>query len=187
MTFSSASNKTEIDFVLVGRQNRKFLKDVKAIPGELQHRLVIVDVDQRKLRRIVRKRMIEKRKVWKLKEEETRAKFQERVEELVDMDAPDMWKSFKEGVLRACDEVCGKTRGRKDQGGETWWWSNDVKEAVTKKKDAFKEYCKNRTEELKAKYKELNKQAKKVVAKAKEEGTEQLLCKFGKDRNGYSI
>ena len=182
VTFSSGSNETEIDFVLVGRQKRKFLKDVKSVPGELQHRLVIVDVDKRKLKKIVRKRTTEKRKVWKLKEEETRGKFQERVEEFVNMDTPDLWKSFKEGVLRACDEVCGKTRGRREQG-ETWWWNDDVKDAVTKKKEAFKEYCKNKTEELKAKYREMNNRAKRVVEKAREEETEQLLCKFGKDRN----
>ena len=32
ITYSMIRNETEIDFVLVGRNNRKYLKDVKAIP-----------------------------------------------------------------------------------------------------------------------------------------------------------
>ena len=48
VTYSSGGNDTEIDFVLVGKENRKYLRDVKVIPGELQHRLVVVDVEGRK-------------------------------------------------------------------------------------------------------------------------------------------
>ena len=32
ITYNMGGNKTEIDFVLVGKNNRKYLKDVKAIP-----------------------------------------------------------------------------------------------------------------------------------------------------------
>ena len=42
-------NETEIDFVLVDKNNRKHLKDVKAIPWELQYRVVVTDIDKRKL------------------------------------------------------------------------------------------------------------------------------------------
>jgi len=45
--------------------------------------------------------------------------FEERARELIDIDARDLWKSFKDGLLQACDEVCGKKR-RNDQGN-TWW------------------------------------------------------------------
>ena len=41
-------NKTEIDFVLVGKNNRKHLKDDKAISWESQHRLMVTDIDKRK-------------------------------------------------------------------------------------------------------------------------------------------
>ena len=41
-------NETEIDIALVGKNNRKYLKDVKTIPCELQHRLVVTDIDKRK-------------------------------------------------------------------------------------------------------------------------------------------
>ena len=68
---------------------------------------------------MVRKEAIERRKVRKLKEDDTRARFEGRVGELVSADAPDLWKCFKEGVLKACDEVYRKKKGRRDQ--ENMW------------------------------------------------------------------
>ena len=62
-TFKSANNESEIDFILVRKENRKFLKDVKVIPWELQHRLLVADVDQRKLNKVVKKQSRVKRMV----------------------------------------------------------------------------------------------------------------------------
>ena len=56
----------------MGKGSRKYLRDVKVIPGELQHRLVLVDLVKRKVRKVVRKEAFERRKVWKLKEDDTR-------------------------------------------------------------------------------------------------------------------
>ena len=55
MTCSSGGNDREIDFVLVGKEKRKYLRDVKVIPGELQHRLVLVDVVEHELKKSVKK------------------------------------------------------------------------------------------------------------------------------------
>ena len=82
VTYSAGGNESEIDFVLVGKGNRKYLRDVKVIPGELQHRLVVVDLvtkKVKKVKKVARKEAFERRKVWKLKEDDTRAKFEERV------------------------------------------------------------------------------------------------------------
>ena len=38
------------------------------------------------------------------------------VKELVSTDASDLWKTFKDGVLKVCDEVCGKKKSRRDRG-----------------------------------------------------------------------
>ena len=37
-----------------------------------------------------------------------KTRFQERVRELVDVDVPNLWNTFKNSMLQACDEVCGK-------------------------------------------------------------------------------
>ena len=49
MTYSSDGNETKIDFVLVKKESRKFLKDVKMIPWKLQYRLIIVDAKKENL------------------------------------------------------------------------------------------------------------------------------------------
>ena len=64
-------------------------------------------------------------------------------------------------------------KGGKDRGNTGWL--NEEKEAIKKKKEAFKEMSKNGTEENKAKYKRLKKQAKKVVARAMKEEAEKGL------------
>ena len=48
ITYRMGGNETDFDFVLVRKNYRKYLKDVKAIPWELQHRLVVTDIDKRK-------------------------------------------------------------------------------------------------------------------------------------------
>ena len=64
-------------------------------------------------------------------------------------------------VITACAEVCGKTRHRRNRG-DSWWWNEDVKEAIARKKDAYKELCKNNTEENKINYKKMKKSARFV-------------------------
>ena len=59
ITCSMGGNKTEIDFVLVGKNNKKYLKNVKAIPWVLQHRLMVTDIDKRKLKKVVNNELLE--------------------------------------------------------------------------------------------------------------------------------
>ena len=71
--------------------------------------------------------------MWKLKEKEIKEKFEERIRKLVDIDLKDLWGSYKNGVLKACDELCAKTKARGDRGN-TWWWNEQVKAAIYGKK-----------------------------------------------------
>ena len=57
-----------------------------------------------------------------------RKQFFEKVIKLVDVGAANLWGNFKDGVLNACDEVCGKKSRRSN--GDTWWWNEEVKEEV---------------------------------------------------------
>ena len=102
--------------MLVGEKYRKYKRDVKVIPRELQHRLVVVDLDKMVLKKIMGKQRIIRGKIWKLNENRTRVRFEKRVKELVSTDAPDFWKTLKDGVLKACDEVYGKKKSSKDRG-----------------------------------------------------------------------
>ena len=73
-----------------------------------------------KLNKVVKKQSRVKRMVWKLKEREMQEKFEKRDEELVDVETTNLWESFGDGVLKACDELCGKNKVRKN-GGNKWW------------------------------------------------------------------
>ena len=57
-----------------------------------------MDLVKKKVKKVVRKEAIQRRKVWKMKEDDTRARFEERLGELVSADAPDLWKRFREGI-----------------------------------------------------------------------------------------
>ena len=69
---------------------------------------------------------------------EQELRFEKTVKELVSTDAPDLWKTFKDGVLKACDEVCGKKKSRRHRG-DMWWWNEEVMDIIARKKAAFKE------------------------------------------------
>ena len=79
-----------------------------------------------------------------------------------------------DGVIKACDEVCGKKRGRRSKG-DTWWWNKEVKEAVSRKKEAHKAMCQNSSEENKRRYKSMKNKAKKAVFKAVREKADEAL------------
>ena len=95
---------------------------------EFQHALLVADRDRKKIREVLRKTCIERRKISLLLDEIWK-RFREKVIELVDIDFPHLWGHFRDGVLRVCDEVCGKKNGRRCKE-DTLWWKEDVKEAV---------------------------------------------------------
>ena len=68
ITYSASGCGTEIDFVLVEEKYRKYIRDFKVIPWKLQHRMVVVDLDKKVIKKVVRKERIIRRKIWKLNE-----------------------------------------------------------------------------------------------------------------------
>ena len=67
-----------------------------------------------------------------MKENNIKARFQERFKELVNVDAPNLWNTFKNDMLQACDGVCGKKKGGENHE-DIWWWNEEVKEAIQQK------------------------------------------------------
>ena len=45
VTFNAGEFATEIDFVLVGKEQRKYLKDIKTVPWKLQPMLFFSNID----------------------------------------------------------------------------------------------------------------------------------------------
>ena len=100
-----------------------------------------------------------------LKEIEIKEELEQRVVELVDTEAVDLWESCKSGVLKACDALCGKTKGRRDQGN-TWWWNEQVTKAINRKKKHLIRGTRITHRKIKNNYRKARNQTKKVVAKA---------------------
>ena len=66
------------------------------IAWELQHKLVVVDLNKTVLKKIVLKQRIIRRKIWKWNKNQTRVRFEKRVKELVGTDSPDFVENFQE-------------------------------------------------------------------------------------------
>ena len=132
----------------------------------------------------MRRQRIIRRKIWKLNENRTRVRFAKRVKELVSTDAPDLWKTFKDSVPKACDEVCEKKKSRRVQGDMSWW-NEEVKNTIARKKAAFKELCRFTSEENKTKYKHIRSQTRKIVAKAMRTEANQEMNNFYQNSNSF--
>ena len=94
----------------------------------------------------------------------------------------DLWGSFKECVLKACDEVCGYRKNMKCNVN-MWWWNSGVKDEIQKKKEAYKEMTNNPTEETQNEYMRLKKAAKKAVARATKEEVVRKINELGRNPN----
>ena len=66
--------------------------------------------------------------------------------------------------IQECDKVCGKKRGRRSKG-DTCWWNEEVKVAVSRKKDAHTAMCLINSEENKRRYRSMNNNGKKLSQK----------------------
>ncbi|XP_033096796.1 uncharacterized protein LOC117101040 [Anneissia japonica] len=118
-TFQSGVAETQIDFMLVENEWRKKIQNVKVIPGELQHSLLVMDVG--KLHIPKKKQVLPKRlKIWKLRDVKIQQKFAEKMDELwMSSSEKDPWLKYKLCTLNATKEVCGVSKGKTPQG-ETW-------------------------------------------------------------------
>ena len=143
VTYRIGENKTEVDFVLIKKEYRQFIQNVKAIPGEFNHALVITVIDKKKTRKVVRRTCSERRMITLLKDVTIRKRLEEKFIKLVNVGAPNM--------CGHCAAVCGKKRGRRSKG-DTCWWNEDVKEAVSRKKDSHKVMRQNSTKENKRRH-----------------------------------
>ena len=194
--FGENKKQSVIDYVIVRAEDRKYITNVKVIAGEeivKQHRLVVCDM-KLKVEKKKKVKWVSKIKVWKLKEEKARQEYVQKLR-AVDMDTchtvNERWTCMKEAMVKASEQVCGKTKGP-PRHKETWWWSEEVSKIVEEKQKCYQKWFKAREEdsdeqeELKETYKEAKKKAKKAVTEAKQakrkEFAEQVNTAGGKQK-----
>ena len=94
-----------------------------------------------------------------IKRKKNKKKLKEKVKKLINTEAKNLWGSFKDEILEACEKFCRKRKRRREQ--ESIWWLNEkVQEAMKSKKNACKKMCKIRSEEDKNNYKKERDQTK---------------------------
>ena len=184
ITYRSGENMSMIDYILVKAKDRKYVKNVKAIRGMLQHSMVVMDVVSKEMGKRRREKFVPRRKTWKLQDVEVRKTFEVKVAERWDggCNDGDVWERYRDCVLDTADEVCGWTKG-KGRHGETWWWDEDIRKVLEDKKERFRQWNKDRTVEAKSEYKKAKRSAKQAVAIAMKKASDKLMNEMEADES----
>ena len=190
ITYKSAGHDTQVDYILVRKEDKKRIKDAKVLPFEAvtrQHRLLVTDIVVVKDRRKQQCKKPQKTKIWKLGDEakEYNRLVREKMSKTKEGDQLDeIWKDMSRILGEAAAETCGRTRGGRLRENETWWWDKEVQEKLKEKKRAYKT-LRDGTGSI-DEYKRLKKEAKKAVARAKEKAWkkwyDKLETKEGEDQ-----
>jgi hypothetical protein len=143
VTFNGGQHCKQIDFILARREDRHACLDCKVIPGECvvpQYKLVIADFRFRVHLQRSKRVQTPRTKWWKLKEEAAKM-FNERVLKEgpwhEEGDANSMLMKMSTCVRKVASEEFRVTKGGKCETKETWWWNENVQNAIKEKKKCF--------------------------------------------------
>ena len=175
VTYSSGGRKSMIDYIMVKRQDRAKVKDVKVLPSEecvQQHRLLVVDLALRS-RRAPRKKHVPRLKIWKLKEANIGEEFKKCMAEDNECvretsGSEEKWKAMRKSWIGAAEKVCGWTKGPA-RHKETWWWNDEVAEVIEEKRKLYTEWYETKAEADRVKYVEVKRRARNAVWRAKKD------------------
>ena len=108
-------------------------------------------------------------KLWKLKKQDCCEDFREEIRQALDgkEELPEDWTTTANVVRHTAIKVLGVQSKQRKEDTETWWWDEEVQESIRKKILAKKRWDMHMDEESKQDYKEMRREAKKGVAKAK--------------------
>ncbi|KAE8288333.1 hypothetical protein D5F01_LYC12200 [Larimichthys crocea] len=90
---------------------------------------------------------------------------------------PNDWTTTANVIRETGRSVLGVSSGRKVDK-ETWWWNEEVKECVRRKRLARKKWDTERTEESRQKYREMQHKVRVEVAKAKQGAYDDLYARL---------
>ena len=172
VTYESGGSKTVVDYILIKRSDRRLLSDVKVIGSEAcitQHKLLVCKMELQEHVKRRREVFVSKCRIWKLKEAERQSNFYDKVRaRAVDRtvgDVEDMWNGLKDCLLEVSDVVCGRTK-RHSRHKVTWWWNDDIAEAVKKKRELFNIWHKSKLEEDRVPYKLAKRNVARMIFQA---------------------
>ncbi|KAJ7979012.1 Retrovirus-related Pol polyprotein LINE-1 [Quillaja saponaria] len=184
ITFSSGPNKSQIDFVMTRKVDRAVCKDCKVLPGEClvsQHKLMVVDVGVKWRKQKYRSNKCIKTRWWNLNGGKM-ALFKDKMLQgdpwRVEGEPNMIWDEMASRIRNTAREVLGESRGRGPPTKETWWWNEEVQQAIKAKKECYKRLHKCRNEDNYKCFRQARKDAKKAVREARGKACEGLYQKL---------
>ncbi|WVZ49707.1 hypothetical protein U9M48_001039 [Paspalum notatum var. saurae] len=81
--------------------------------------------------------------------------------------ADNTWGKMATCIRKVAAEVLGVTKGSKGATKDTWWWNEDVQQALKEKKECYKRVFHDRSTDNIERYKVAKKIAKRAVSEAK--------------------
>ncbi|KAK3530999.1 hypothetical protein QTP70_007855 [Hemibagrus guttatus] len=183
VTYKCGGRSTQVDHIVCGRGNLKENRDCKVVVEESvarQHRMVVCRMTLMVCKKRRSKIEIEKKtKWWKLKKEECCEEFRQKLRQALDGQVvlPDDWETTAEVIRETGRKVLGVSSGKRKEDKETWWW-NEVHDSIQRKRLAKKKWVKDRTEENRQKYKELQPRVKREVSKAKQKAYDEVYIRL---------
>ena len=165
---------------MVRRENFRELKNYKVIPGvsvATQHRMLVMEMKAVRKRTSPRERT-KRTRWWTLDQEELKDAFISKAREhLCSLEAEGKetnWKETYSRIMQLANGELGESTPGKYLEKESWWWNDAVQQAVSEKRRLFREWQRTREENDQKRYKEANKECKRVLAIAKENAYSQL-------------
>ncbi|KAJ7949585.1 Retrovirus-related Pol polyprotein LINE-1 [Quillaja saponaria] len=89
-----------------------------------------------------------------------------------------IWDEMASRIRNTAREVLGESRGRGPPTKETWWWNEEVQQAIKVKKECYKRLHKCRNEDNYKYFRQARKDAKKAVREARGKACEGLYQKL---------
>ncbi|XP_030766848.1 uncharacterized protein LOC115890687 [Sitophilus oryzae] len=192
------NERSIIDYILISRHHRN--DDVRVrreVEINSDHYLTAAETrignvredqsDPNQSKRITLKKLNKNRiRVHRLNDTDIARKYQFMIKQRLcnvktdQMRVEDLWTLFKTSILITAEEVCGISRDNKTRK-QTAWWSKNLKEQVKCKKQRWKEYLQDSTEQSYNLYKEQRNKVKLLIKEAKNKSWEEFGNKMLND------
>ncbi|XP_070008750.1 uncharacterized protein [Nicotiana sylvestris] len=143
VTYQSSVAKTQIDYLLLRRCDKRWCENCKVIPGEtlaMQHRLLVMDIGItiKRKKRSVRGRP---RIIWGALTEDKAQELAGRLSAMGSWtssgDTNTIWSTTAHNIRKAATEVLGISSGRTGVHKGDWWWYAGVQGKVEAKRAAY--------------------------------------------------
>lgn len=191
----SRNERSIIDYVVINRSSRHEIMDVRVRRGpeiNSDHYLVVaktkIGTDQKETRRETHcNNSREVLRTYRLSDKKIAQTYGNRVEAMLgeiggieNFGLENMWEKFKSVLVKAAKEVCGTTKVNRSRK-QTAWWNEDIKQEVKLKKEKWKQYLKDGTEQKYGEYKKQREKVKEVVLAAKKKSWEEFGLRMESD------